>query len=433
MPDGGTIQDSYVYKRAVRGATAPLIMISGPPGTGKTLSALRLATGLAHGGKICYADTDNGRALFYADDFQFEHLNLHEPFRPMIFEEAARQAQKQGATVLVIDNFMAEHAGPGGLLDWHNEINIRMARGNAEKLESTKMLAWIEPKAAHKRMRERLYQLNMPVILAVGAERKMAMVKQTEGKDRGKTIPVDQGLQPICGQDIPWAMTLSVMLPDVKAPGVPVPIKALLTALKPIIRLDRPIDEATGAAILAWSRGEKGPATAPVTGRRFGEDNSDSKSGKTEPAAPGGQSPLDSADSAPPGGDVPRAGPSSGGDAPLSGTPGGNPPEDPPPPEDAAPGDGAPPGGPPEDPDPPEDPAEARIARKAAEIAELFKATKTRTDHLRLVDDKDTRGSFEWIKKHRRPLWLDVIEPALKASWKRTDPKAAPTQGALIP
>jgi hypothetical protein len=446
MPDGG-IQQQYLYRPAARGKTAPLIMIAGPPGTGKTFSALRLARGMAGpDGKIFLADTDNGRSLFYADSFIFSHLGLHDPFRPVIFEEAARQAQQQGADVLIIDNFMHEHAGPGGLLEWHTEINARMARGNAARLESTKMVAWIEPKAHHKRMRERLYQLNIPIILCCGAERKMSMVKQTEGEHRGKVIPIDIGLQPICGTDIPWAMTVSLMLPDVHAPGVPVPIKALLPALRPIIRFDKPLDEATGAAIAAWSRGEKRPATGPATGHKVGED-SQSKSGKGEPAAPAGQNPPSNPPaSAPPGDDVPRAGPSGAGEGPPGAPPEGNPPEDPPPPEgaepppdgvppedvppaaDATPGDGAPPEGPPpEDPDP-EDETEARITRKAAEIVELFNGTQTRADHLKLVDDKETRGSFEWIKKHRRPVYLDVIEPALKASWKRTDPKTVATQ-----
>src|ERR1700722_13157382 len=97
MPDGGTAQ-TYVYRRAVRDKSAPLIMIAGPPGTGKTYTALRLARGVAGpDGKIYFADTDHGRANFYAEDFAFKHWTLHEPFRPMIFEQAAAEAQRQKA------------------------------------------------------------------------------------------------------------------------------------------------------------------------------------------------------------------------------------------------------------------------------------------------------------------------------------------------
>lgn len=370
MPDGA-IQQDYTYRHAKRDKTAPLIMIAGPPGSGKTYTALRLARGMVGpAGKIFLADTDNGRALFYADEFEFEHLNLHEPFRPVIFEEAAIRAQKQGAAVLIIDNFMAEHAGPGGLLDYHQEINVRMAGGpeNFARIESTKMLAWIEPKTQHKRMRERLYQLNMPVILCCGAERKIAMVKQTDGKDKGKTIPVDQGLVPICGADIPWAMTISLMLPDVARPGVPVPIKALLPALQPIIHLDRPLDEATGAAIAAWARGEQ-----PLS--------PDSQTAKTvAPERAQAEAPS------------------------------------PPPPKIRR-----------------QAPDEATIEEGAKALAEKFLGTADRAAHLRLVDDAELRQQIEWLRKHRRALFDREVNPAIKASWQRTEPNKAPAQqGALM-
>jgi hypothetical protein len=371
MPDGA-IQTDFTYHRASRKRSAPLIMISGGPGSGKTFSALKLAVGLAGGGKIYLADTDNSRAEFYAEDFAFEHLNLHEPFRPMIFKAAAERAQREGAAVFIIDNFMHEHVGPGGLLEWHEEINVRMARGDPAKIESTKMLAWIEPKTAHKAMRERLYQLNMPVILCCGAERKIAMVKQTEGRDKGKTIPVDQGLVPICGADIPWAMTVSLMLEDVAKPGVPRPIKALLPALKPIIRLDRPIDEETGKRISAWARGEKGEPAAVTTGSKVGEE--------TKMASPSSEE---------------------------------EPPPSPPPPEGR-------------------EVDEEAIKHGAEKIAEQFFGTEDRKAHLRLVDDAETRKQIEWLRRNRKDLYERVVNPAIKASWQRTDPKKPQQQGGLV-
>jgi hypothetical protein len=402
MPDGA-IQQDYVYRPAVRDKTAPLIMLAGPPGTGKTYSALRLARGMAGPeGRIFLADTDNGRALFYADEFRFEHLNLHEPFRPIIFEEAAKQAQKNGAAVLVIDNFMAEHAGPGGLLEWHQEINVRMAsRGDESRfearLESTKMLAWIEPKTQHKRMRERLYQLNMPVILCCGAERKMAMVKQTEGRDRGKVIPVDQGFQPICGQDIPWAMTLSLMLEDPHRPGVPCPIKALMPALKPIISLEAPLDEATGALIAAWAHGErKTPASsiAALPARKEGSSPPASQNPPPDASAP--------PDGSPPGDDPPPSEPS-----------------------DPTPDTGGPP-------DQPEDhPAltqEQRIEAGAKALGERFLTTADRRDHLSIVDDPEVQKQIRFLQRQRKALYDQHVKPFVTASWTRTDPKKPAAQ-----
>jgi hypothetical protein len=288
MPDGGTAQ-VFTYRRAVRGQFATLIMVAGGAGTGKTFSALRLARGMAQGGKVFVADTDNGRAKLYADEFEFEHLDLREPYRPKLFEDAAIAAQQQGAAVLIIDNFAHEHAGPGGLLEYHEEQLARLTKGDLSKRDALNMVAWIAPKMEHKHMRERLYQLNIPVILCCSAEKKIAMVLQKEGQHKGKTIPVDQGFVPICGADIPYAMTASFMLLDVARPGVPVPIKALLPALKPIIKLDQPLDEDTGAAIAAWMKGAK---TAVMS--TSAASNEEAKNDTPKPqAAPPPVKPLD--------------------------------------------------------------------------------------------------------------------------------------------
>ena len=398
MPDG-SIQTDFTYRPALRSATAPLIMVAGPPGTGKTYSALRLARGLAGpDGLIYLADTDNGRANFYADEFTFRHLNLHEPFRPMIFERAAVEAQSKGAAVLIIDNFMHEHVGPGGLLDWHDELNIKMARGDDAKLESTKMLAWVAPKQAHKKMRERLYQLNMPVILCCGAEHKIAMVKQTEGRDKGKTIPVDQGLVAICGTDIPWAMTVSLMLPDPKNPGVPVPIKALLPALKPIVALDKPIDEEMGSRIAAWASGKAARSTpaAPVA------------PAKVKPVAPAeavGQS--DVPPSPPPDEsqerDTADSTAESAGESSLGEQTGKRQPDRP------------------------------LIGARA--IAQRFKRCRSRRDHLKLVDDAQVRMDIDWLRANRPELYEEIVQPALMDSWQRTEPqdlKAARQEGLPV-
>ena len=410
MPDGA-IQTDFTYRHASRKKSAPLIMIAGPPGVGKTFSALLLATGLAGGGKIYLADTDNGRAEFYAEDFKFEHLNLHEPFRPMIFKAAAERAQREGAAVLIIDNFMHEHVGPGGLLEWHTEEQIRMARGDASKMEAVNVLAWAKVKPAHKQMRERLYQLNMPVILCCGAEKKIAMVKQTEGKDRGKTIPVDQGLVPICGSDIPWAMTISLMLEDVARPGVPRPIKALLPALKPIINLNRPIDEQTGRRIAAWSRGEKEEPASAKAGPKVGEESTADKAGETNP--PESPPPMP-----PP--DDPEQGQI------------GEPPPEPPPPEDdtVPPAEGEPP--PAEEPPPSSKrkPTEEDIAEGARTLGAKFLDAADRRAYLALVDNADNRNQINWLKRNRRELFDREVDKAMKASWTRTDPNNK--QGGLV-
>src|SRR5690348_7868742 len=83
-----------------------MIGISGPSGGGKTLSALRVATGLAAGGPIAFIDTENGRGLFYKDDFTFLYRALAEPYAPEAYWEAIQDAVSNvQPAVIVIDSF----------------------------------------------------------------------------------------------------------------------------------------------------------------------------------------------------------------------------------------------------------------------------------------------------------------------------------------
>jgi hypothetical protein len=263
-----------IYQPAVRKQVGLMVMLAGASGTGKTLSALRLAVGLAGpDGVIAFCDTENDRALYYADRFKFSHLSLSEPFRPEKFEAAAVAAQQQKAVVFICDSFSHEHVGPGGLLDYHEEELTRLVERQREQAERyrrdfnesdarerMKASAWIKPKGEHKHMLQRLWQLNTHILICCQAEKKIALSKN----DKGKTEWIDQGLQPICGADIPYAMTMSFML-NVEKPGVPVVIKPLLDNLKPLIPLDRPMDEALGTRLAAWARGAEVEAPAPQT------------------------------------------------------------------------------------------------------------------------------------------------------------------------
>lgn len=322
-------------------------------------------------GRIFVADTDNSRARLYADAFDFMHLDLHEPFRPMLFERAALAAQEQKADVLVIDNFAAEWNGPGGILEWHEEELNRMAGDNFQRRESLKMVCWGKVKPPHKHMFQRLYQLNMPIILCCAAERKIAMIKQTEGKDKGKVIPVDQGFQPIGDKDAAYAMTASLLLPDVKMPGVPVAIKALLPDLQPIIHLDRPLDEATGAAIAAWARGEK-PASAQTETSQGGLGSTPPPS--HQPSEPDKRTSRRQVD-------------------------------------------------------------EASIEEGAKNLAAMFLGAEDRKAYFAMVDDADIRRQLEWLKKNRRALYYREVEPNRDACWRRTEPPPPtepPKQGDLM-
>ena len=131
---------TYTFRPGKREGLPLLIGIAGPTGAGKTFSAMRLASGLADGERFAVIDTENRRALHYADQFAFDHTELRAPFRPERYLEVIEQAAKQYG-VVVVDSFSHEYAGDGGLLDWHEEELDRIAGDDFKRREAANFSA----------------------------------------------------------------------------------------------------------------------------------------------------------------------------------------------------------------------------------------------------------------------------------------------------
>jgi hypothetical protein len=271
--------------------------IAGPSGSGKTLSSLRVATGLAQGKPIAFIDTERGRALHYADDFDFLHAELEAPFSPQRYGEALEEALALEPAVIVVDSFSHEHAGEGGVLDMQEEEFQRLGARDAVKFTS-----WIKPKQAHKRLIAELLQLPVHLILCLRAEEKIDLVKE-DGKivvKPKRTLAGHVGWIPICGKDLPYELTISLVLtPD--HPGVPQAIK-LQEQHRPLVALDKPLSEETGRALAEWAKGsgaEPGPKAALAAAGTGGSGNEPVPSASVDsgasplPAAPGGAVPVD--------------------------------------------------------------------------------------------------------------------------------------------
>lgn len=269
---------TFSFRPAVRENVHLLLgMISGTGG-GKTYSALRLAKGLAGGKRFAVIDTEAGRANHYADTFQFDHGDLRPPFRPEAYMEAIEAAETAGYPVIVVDSMSHEHAGEGGLLDWHDEILDRMAGDDWRKREACNMRAWIDPKMSHKRFVSRLLQLRAHLILCFRAEPKIKMEKD----EKGKTQIVDAGWQPICAKNLEFEMIASFLLSH-ERPGLPDNPLKLPAALRPFFPAGKPIDEAAGEAIAKWAAGGAKPHAAKPA--LSAEPPHDAVTGEVAPAA----------------------------------------------------------------------------------------------------------------------------------------------------
>lgn len=267
---------SFTFRPAVREKVGLLIGVAGPSGSGKTYSAMRLAAGMAGDKPFAVIDTEARRALHYADRFRFDHGELRSPFRPQCYTEAIRAADQAGYPVIVVDSCSHEHAGEGGLLDWHEEELTRMAGDDYRKREACKMAAWIKPKMAHKTWISQLLQVRAHLILCFRAEQKTDIVRGANGKMEIVPKKLASGFSdwiPICEKNMLYELTASFLLtPD--APGLPHAIK-LQEQHRDAFPADKPISEESGRAIAAWASGGANKAPEGPPAKSAGQDVKD--------------------------------------------------------------------------------------------------------------------------------------------------------------
>ena len=257
----------YTFRRAVRDQLPLLIGLAGASGSGKTYTAMTLAKGMAGDKPFAVIDTEAGRAKHYADQFAFDHLDIHPPFRPETYLAAINAADRERYPVIVVDSMSHEWAGDGGILDWQEE---EWAKNN--HAEWARMSSWIKPKQGHKAMVSKLLQVRAHVILCFRAEPKIEMAKD----EKGKTIVVEKkgpggfkGWLPICEKNLPYELTASFLF-MAESPGVPIPMK-LPAQLAPFFPLDRQVTADAGRQLAEWARGgtsqqevQRGPVPAPA-------------------------------------------------------------------------------------------------------------------------------------------------------------------------
>jgi len=255
---------TYEFKKAVRESVGLLIGLIGASGSGKTFSAMRIASGICGDKPFAVIDTESRRALHYADKFNFDYLEIGEPFRPQTYIDAIKAADKAGYGAIIVDSTSHEWAGIGGILDWQEEELKRMAGDDWKKRETCKMAAWIAPKKAHKQMVQRLLQVNAHLILCFRAEEKVKPIKNPQ---TGKTEIVPQGWQPICDKNLPYELTVSFLL-DSENPGIGKPLK-LQEQHKPLFPAGKLLDESSGQAIAEWAAGGVKPPSTEYLNKLF--------------------------------------------------------------------------------------------------------------------------------------------------------------------
>lgn len=271
------------FKRGVRGSIPLLLGFAGGTGSGKTYTALRVARGIAGDHPFAVIDTENDRALHYADEFEFEHGGLEAPFSPSRYLDAIFAARKhleavpRDRRVVVVDSASHEHEGEGGLLDIQAAEFDRLGGRDAVKL-----LSWVKPKQEHKRFVTRLLQLDAHVILCFRAEEKGELV---DGKwVAKKSLTGLDGWIPIAEKRLPFELTASwLLVADNPGVGRPIKLPRKLAAVWP--NPTGQITEELGARLQEWAAEGSGRNSAPAA--RSGQET------RTQPAAGREATPTD--------------------------------------------------------------------------------------------------------------------------------------------
>lgn len=256
---------TFEDKPAVRERVPLLVGLVGPSGSGKTYSGLRLATGIQRvvGGDIGVVDTEARRALHYADNFKFRHLEFKAPFGSLDYLEAVRHFTDKGVRTVLVDSMSHEHEGPGGYLDTHEREVERLIQswskpGRPATRDTVNFSAWQRPASDRRKLLNSLLQIPANFIFCFRAKEKLKIVQGEK--------PKPLGWMPIAGEEFVFEMTLNCLLYPASG-GVPAwhpeelgekAMAKLPAQFRGLFADSKPLSEETGEALARWAEGGAG-------------------------------------------------------------------------------------------------------------------------------------------------------------------------------
>lgn len=182
------------FQKAKREQVWLKVLLSGASGSGKSYSALKVATGIAQkcGSSIAYIGTEGSRNKYYADEFDYDLLELEEPFECEKYMEAIDVAVEAGYKVLIIDSMTHEWK-------WLNDLH--------DKMPGNSFTNWGKLKPRHHRFMDKV--LNSPIHIVATARGKDDWVLEDKN---GKQVPKKVGMGQQQDKDISYEYTVSLMI-----------------------------------------------------------------------------------------------------------------------------------------------------------------------------------------------------------------------------
>ena len=120
---------TFQVKKAKRERVYVKIALIAPSGGGKTYGSLLLSQGMAEEieketgkkAKILMANTESKRGYYYANEFDYDIIDIDPPHNPEKYVELIEFAVQEGYDILIIDSASHEWEGKGGCLELHQQ------------------------------------------------------------------------------------------------------------------------------------------------------------------------------------------------------------------------------------------------------------------------------------------------------------------------
>lgn len=185
------------FKKALREKLPARVGICGSSGSGKTHSALRLAKGLANGGKILYICTEQGSAKLEAGKPgipDFDIAVLEKPYTPQRYMALIDEAVKENPAVIIIDSLSHAWSGQGGVLEMVDRV----------KTGGNNFTAWRELTPLHNKFVEHILSVPCHVICTMRTKTEWV----TEKNENGRMVPKKVGLSPVQRDGMEYEFTV---------------------------------------------------------------------------------------------------------------------------------------------------------------------------------------------------------------------------------
>ena len=173
----------------VRKATRKLIPVKvaliAPSGGGKTYGALRLATGMREEitketgkkAKVLMLNTEGARGEYYADEFEYDIVDVEAPHNPEKYVELIQEAIDAKYDILIIDSSSHEWEGKGGCLE------LQQKAGGTYQ-------SWAKVTPRHNRFIEAIAESPIHIIATMRGKDQYEIEKNDKGKTTVKKLGV---------------------------------------------------------------------------------------------------------------------------------------------------------------------------------------------------------------------------------------------------